>query len=561
VPEGGARLHELFERAWAEDMATYPELATYTGWHEHHDRWTDQSAGAIAERKGRVGDRLDALTAIDPTGLDEVDRTSHRMFDWIERSAVREAAFPGELLQLNQMEGPQLDPSFLLSIMPREGGDDLLGRLRSLGELVDQHRALLERGLAAGVTPPQVCLGEVPGQLGAHLSPDPATNPTLLALSGAAAEVVAEADQIVRSSVLPAYQRLHDFVVERYLPGCRTETAFSALPDGPEWYAERVRQHTTTDLTPAEIHEVGRAEVERILRAMDEVRESTGFAGGRAEFAEHLRTDPRFYFSSAEELLRAYRDVAKRVDARIVSLFSRLPRLPFAVEPVPADQAPAQPAAYYMPGALSLGRPGVFYANTYDLASRPSWNIESICLHEAVPGHHFQIALAQETEGLPEFRRQSLSCTAYVEGWGLYCESLGRDLGLYRDPYQRFGALDAELLRACRLVLDTGMHALGWSRDRALEYFKSTSPSPEHELRTEIDRYLVLPGQALAYKVGELHLQAVRRTALERLGDRFDLRAFHDELLVHGALPLDLLTEKIDSFCARLSVPGADNRA
>jgi len=235
-------------------------------------------------------------------------------------------------------------------------------------------------------------------------------------------------------------------------------------------------------------------------------------------------------------------------DPGVVRLFSRLPRLPFGIVPVPPEQAPAQPAAYYMPGSLELGRAGMFYANTYDLASRPRWNMESICLHEAVPGHHFQIALAQETEGLPMFRRQSLSCTAYIEGWGLYCESLGEALGLYEDPYQRFGALDAELLRACRLVLDTGMHALGWTRDQAIDYFVAHSPSPKHELVVEVDRYLVLPGQALAYKVGSLELQELRRQAQNMLMDAFDIRAFHDEVLRHGALPLDMLQRQITAW-------------
>ncbi|MCU1377182.1 MAG: hypothetical protein JWN29_165, partial [Acidimicrobiales bacterium] len=319
-------------------------------------------------------------------------------------------------------------------------------------------------------------------------------------------------------------------------------------PDGREWYAERVRYHTTTDLSVEEIHEIGQAEVRRIVAEMDEVMAETGFTGDRAAFAQHLRTDPMHYFSSELELLGFYRDIAKRVDPGIVRLFSRLPRLPFGIVPVPADQAPAAPGAYYMPGSLGLGRAGMFYANTYDLAARPRWNMEAICLHEAVPGHHFQISLAQETEGLPPFRAQSLTCTAYIEGWGLYCESLGPELGLYEDPYQHYGALDGELLRACRLVLDTGLHAMGWSRQQAIDFFVEHSPSPEHDLIVEVDRYIVLPGQALAYKVGSLKIQELRDRAAAALGDRFDLRAFHDEVLRHGALPLDMLEHVIDEW-------------
>jgi uncharacterized protein (DUF885 family) len=338
--------------------------------------------------------------------------------------------------------------------------------------------------------------------------------------------------------------------VDDYLPSCRDTIALSALPDGPEWYAERVRYHTTTDLTPQEIHDIGQAEVRRIVAEMDTVMTSTGFTGDRAAFAEHLQHDPMHYFASEDELLGSYRDIAKRIDPGVVRLFSRLPRLPFGITPVPAEQAPSQPAAYYMPGSLELGRAGMFYANTYDLASRPRWNMESICLHEAVPGHHFQIALAQETDGLPMFRRQSMSCTAYIEGWGLYCESLGGELGLYEDPYQRYGALDAELMRACRLVLDTGMHALGWSREQAIDFFVEHSPSPKHELVVEVDRYLVWPGQALAYKVGSLKLQELRARSAAALGDAFDVRGFHDEVLRHGALPLGMLEAMVDGWIA-----------
>jgi uncharacterized protein (DUF885 family) len=290
--------------------------------------------------------------------------------------------------------------------------------------------------------------------------------------------------------------------------------------------------------------------VARIAAAMDRVQERIGFTGDRKAFAEHLRTDPMHYCTTEDELLGAYRDIAKRIDPAIVKLFSRLPRLPFGVVPVPAEQAPSAPGAYYMPGAVELGRAGMFYANTYDLGARPKWNMEAICLHEAVPGHHFQIALAQETDGLPQFRRQSLTCTAYIEGWGLYCESLGDELGMYEDPYQRYGALEAEMMRACRLVLDTGMHALGWTRDQAIDFFVSHSPSPEHDLIVEVDRYIVMPGQALAYKIGSLKIQELRDRAAAAMGDRFDLRGFHDEVLRHGALPLGMLERVVDQWAA-----------
>jgi uncharacterized protein (DUF885 family) len=539
------RLHDLFERDWARTMAEHPEAATYTGWPEHHDRWTDLSVEAVERRRAEAGDLLDELATFDRTALGPTDRVSLDMATHLERAERAAAAFPGDYLPLDQMQGPQLDPAFLLSVMPRETPrqhDDLLARIRLLPEVVDQSVELLERGRALGVTPPRICLREVPGQVEALVGDDPGANPVLLALAGAPDEVRAEAAALVREQVGPAYRRLLDHLVGTYLPACRETVGLRDLPDGADWYAERVRAHTTTSsLSPQEIHETGLSEVARIGAAMDEVMAATGFTGDRAAFARFLAEDPRFRFPTEAALLAAYRDVAKRIDPGIPRLFGRLPRLPFGVTAVPADQAPSQPAAYYMPGSIELGRPGMFYANTYDLASRPSWNLESICLHEAVPGHHLQLTLAQETEGLPRFRQQSLSCTAFVEGWGLYAESLGPELGLYDDPYQRFGALDAEMMRACRLVLDTGLHALGWSRDRAIDFFAAHSVSPRHEIVVEVDRYLVLPGQALAYKVGELHLQRLRRERAAAEGDGFDLRAFHDDVLRHGALPLDLL--------------------
>lgn len=544
-------LHDLFDRQWATLMEDHPETATYVGWHEHHDRWTDRSPEGIADRRARSGEWLDELARIDRTQLGDADRRSADIFERLQRLEVDALQFPGELLALDQLDGPQNDVPLYLAAMPT-GNDaqlgDVLARLRALPELLAQTIELMRRGIDARITVPAVCLRDVPAQIDAHLGDEDV--PELAALDGAPTAVLDEARAIVRDHVQPAYRALREFVVDTYLPAARDTIALTELPDGEEWYAERVRYHTTTDLGPSEIHEIGQAEVRRIVTAMDAVMEETGFSGGRAAFAEHLGSDPRFYFDSGEALLVSYRDIAKRVDPEVPKLFGLLPRLPWGVVPVPPEQAPSAPAAFYMPGSLALGRPGVFYANTYDLAARPSWNMESICLHEAVPGHHFQIAIAQELDDMPEFRKQTLACTAYVEGWGLYCESLGPELGMYTDPYQRYGALDAELLRAIRLVVDTGMHALGWSREQAIQFFVDHSPMPKHDIVVEVDRYIVLPGQALAYKVGELKLQDLRRRAVERLGDRFDVRRFHDELLRHGALPLDLLDDYVEEWLA-----------
>jgi uncharacterized protein (DUF885 family) len=537
-------LHDLFDRQWRGQMEDYPELATYVGWHEFHDRWTDMSMDEVARRKREASEPLDALAAIDRASLTEQDRLSYDLFEAQQRMEVDAARFPAELLPLDQLEGPQNDIPFLLSAMPL-GTDaqhgDYLARLRGIPAVIEQARILMDEGLRRGLSVPAICLRDVPDQIDLHLVDDVLATPELVPLADAPAAVRDVAAAIVREHVQPAFRALRDHLTSTYLPAARETIALTDLPDGDEWYAERVRYHTTTDLTPQEIHAMGVAEVERIGAAMAGVRERIGWTGTEAAFTEHLRTDPRFYFESEDALLAFYRDIAKRIDPAVPRFFRLMPRLPYGIIPVPPEQAPSAAAAFYLQGSVELGRPGMFYANTYDLPSRPSWNMESICLHEAVPGHHFQIAIAQEMEGLPEFRRASLTNTAYVEGWGLYCESLGTEMGLYTDPYQLYGALDAELLRAIRLVTDTGMHALGWSRERAIAYFEEHSPTPKHEAVSEVDRYIVLPGQALAYKVGELKIQELRRHAAAAAGDAFDVRDFHDECLRHGALPLGVL--------------------
>jgi len=552
------RLHRLFDVVWRHLMDERPDAATFLGWPEGGDRLPDLSLAAVERRRAEAGEPLRVLATIDAEALDGEDRLSHDVFATLQRSVADSAAFPGDLLAVTQLEGPQNDLGLLLGAMPTAGAGhrhDLLARLRAVPELVDQTIELLAEGRRRGITPPRVTLRDVPAQLEAHLGDDPGASPLLAPFvhlpssvpADEVAELRREAEAVLTGEVTPAFARLHTELVDSYLPAARETTALSALPEGRDWYDHLVRHHTTTDLSAEEIHQLGVAEVARIGAEMDRVRASTDYAGPPEGFADHLRSDPRFFFQSEVALLAAYRDIAKRIDPEVVRLFGRLPRLPFGVVPVPAEMAPSAPVAFYLEGSLALARPGRFFANTSDLPSRPSWNMESLCLHEAVPGHHFQITLAQELDDLPEFRRRGLF-TAYVEGWGLYCESLGEELGLYTDAYQRFGALDAEMLRAMRLVVDTGMHALGWSRERAIAYFSEHSVTPEHDIVVEVDRYLVLPGQALAYKVGERKLTDLRARATARLGAAFDIRAFHDELLAHGSLPLDVLERLIEQW-------------
>jgi uncharacterized protein (DUF885 family) len=310
-----------------------------------------------------------------------------------------------------------------------------------------------------------------------------------------------------------------------------------------------VRQHTTTGMTSGEIHALGLREVQRIRAQMDSVIAQTGFAGGFGDFIQFLRTDPRFFFTDTGSLLREYRDIAKRIDPGLIRLFGRLPRTPYGVVAVPAYSERNVTTAYYQPGSPEAGRPGYFYANTYDLKARPKWEMEALTVHEAVPGHHLQIALAQELERVPEFRKY-LGFTAFVEGWGLYAESLGQDLGLYTDPYSRFGALTYDMWRAVRLVIDTGLHSMGWSRQQAIDYFAANSSKPLHDITVEVDRYISWPGQALTYMTGQLEIRRLRTELAARDGSAFDLRAFHDAVLGHGSLPLATLTRELPTWLA-----------
>jgi prolyl oligopeptidase len=340
--------------------------------------------------------------------------------------------------------------------------------------------------------------------------------------------------------VIPAYARFDRYFRDRYLPACRDSDGIWDTPDGAAFYRALVASHTTTTLSPQEIHEIGLQEVARIRAEMDRLIAQVGFHGSFAEFLEFLRSAPQFYYRSPEELFQGYAATTKSIEPELVKLFGKLPRLPLGLRPIPMTSAPNTTTAYYLPGALDGTRAGYFYVNLYRPEVRPKYEMTVLTLHEAVPGHHLQIALAQELRDLPRFRRD-YDITAFVEGWGLYAEGLGDELGLYRDPYAKFGQLTYDMWRAVRLVVDTGLHAQHWTRARAIEYFKANAAKTETDIVNEVDRYISWPGQALAYKIGQLRFLALRHEAEGRLGARFDLREFHDLVLSQGALPLDTL--------------------
>jgi uncharacterized protein (DUF885 family) len=416
---------------------------------------------------------------------------------------------------------------------------------------------MLNLGLESGITEPRITLRDVPQQVKDQTEKDPAKNPLLKPFQEFPPEIPEaerarlrqEATTALHEKVIPAFDRLYKFLVEKYLPGARQSIALSDLPDGKAWYAFNVRIQTTTSMTPGQIHELGLAEVDRIRGEMDKVMAQTGFKGNFKKFSSFLRKDPRFFYKNKDDLLSGYRDIAKRIDPELIRFFGKLPRLPYGVLPVPAYSEKSQTTAYYQSGSLKAGRPGYFYANTYALNTRPKWEMEALTSHEAVPGHHLQISLAQEMENEPEFRKHG-GYTAFVEGWGLYAEGLSEEMGLYKDPYSKYGQLTYEMWRAIRLVVDTGMHSLGWTRKQSIDYFLANTSKTEHDVTVEIDRYIVMPGQALAYKLGQLKFRELRAYATAELGDKFDVRAFHDQVLANGALPLDVLDTRFKDWVA-----------
>ena len=557
------RLRALFDEAWAHSLEDHPEMATAVGVTDHDARLTDLSPASCERRKGEPALLLAALRTIDRDALDETDQVSYDLFERQTANAEEAARFPGELMPVTKMANPVNGLASTLSVMPRARAvdiDNATSRMRAAPTLLTQSIDLLKRGAGAGITPPRVTIADITEQIDTVLNAgeDASRNPMLVhvasrppAIEDAAfATLQADALKAWRDELAPALARMREYLASEYLPSCRDTVSWAALPDGNEWYRYLVRRFTTTDLSPEEIHQIGLDDVASIRADMEAVRREAGHEGTFDEWCEWLRTDPQFFFTDADALVAGYRDIAKRIDPELPRLFGTLPRLPYGVREVPEHQAPSTTTAYYRPGSPEAGRPGWFYANTYDLRSRPKWEMEALTVHEAVPGHHLQISLAQELDGLPAFRTHSWGLTGFVEGWGLYSELLGYEMGLYADPYSRFGALSYQMWRAVRLVVDTGIHVFGWSRDDAIAYFAANSAKPMHDITVEVDRYIGWPGQALAYKLGQRTFSTLRAEAAATLGDAFDIRSFHDTCLLAGPLPLDVLERRVRAWIA-----------
>jgi uncharacterized protein (DUF885 family) len=558
--EESKKLHALFKEDWEWGLEQFPEAATFLGDNRYNDRLTDLSPEAIDRRKAHEREMLARIDRIDRSRLSGQDLISYDLYLADKKFNVEGQQFPAEYMPISQMDGLQISFGQLAANTPFRNAkdyDSYLSRLAAFARQVDQAIALMKRGIETGWVQPAVPLRSIPSQIEGQISEDPARSPLFKPFTGFPEEVAAkereryagEGSRRIKEAVTPALKKLLAFMKDEYLPAARKDISAASLPKGAAFYQYAIRRHTTTGLSAKEIHETGLREVERIRREMSDIIRQVNFKESFQEFLNFLRTDPRFYYTKAEDLVEDYRDICKRADARLPELFAELPRNPYGVEVIPDYEAPAQTTAYYQPGAADGSRAGFYMVNTYRLDTRPKYEMEALSLHEAVPGHHTQISRAQELGTLPDFRRNA-GYTAYVEGWALYAESLGSDMGFYKDPYSKFGQLTYEMWRACRLVVDTGMHAMGWSRERAINFMKENSAKTENDIVVEIDRYIVWPGQALAYKLGELKIKELRARAKSELGDRFDLRRFHNALLDDGPLPLDVLEQRINLWIA-----------
>jgi uncharacterized protein (DUF885 family) len=555
-----ARLDALLTEAWEQDKRENPLLATSTGDHRYDDRLPSDATADLERRAAASRGYLERLSAIDAKALGPQDQVSRAMFERDLQDDLARRRFRAERMPITADSGFHTGLSRLPQDMPLatvRDYENYLSRLRAIPAYFDQNVEHMREGLKAGFTVARVALAGYDATMRPHVVADPEKSvfwkPFASFPPGVPASeherLRAAAREAIAKAVVPAYQRLLDFFTKEYEPGARATLGAYELPEGREYYGWLVKHFTTLDTTPEKVHQVGLAEVDRIRREMDAVIRQVGFKGSFPEFLEFLRTDPRFYAKTPDELMKQASWIAKRMDAKLPSLFGRLPRQPYGVEPVPDDLAPKYTGGRYVGAPLDGRRAGTYWVNTYALETRPFYQLESLTLHEAVPGHHLQGALAKELTGIPEFRRYGY-VNAFGEGWGLYSERLGLEAGFYQDPYNNFGRLSYEMWRACRLVVDTGIHAMGWTRQQSIDYMKERTALSTHEVTTEVDRYISWPGQALAYKMGELKIRELRARAEKELGTRFDVRAFHDAVLANGSVPLDVLERQIDAWIA-----------
>ena len=547
----------LLDEAWEWQLVQSPVFASSLGDRRFNDKWADRSIEAIEARHQQRQDFLDRLRAIDASALSANDQLNYDLFRRDLHNDIDGHQYKNYLMPINQRGGVQSLESTAerLRMQTVRDYEDWLARMAAVPEVIEQTMALQERGRKSGYMPPKILMGRIPDQLAQQTVENPEDSPFFLAFESMP-DTMAEEDksrlresatEIIDKSIVPAYRDFSRYFTDTYLPASRDSIGASELPNGEAFYEYRTQLYTTTQMTPDEIHRLGLNEVKRIRDEMQLLIDELEFDGDFADFLHFLRSDPQFYYEDPDDLYEAYLATCKRIDPELVKLFGKLPRMPYGLRPIPDNIAPDTTTAYYNGPAADGSRAGYYYVNLYKPEVRPKYEIEVLSVHEAMPGHHLQIALAQELEDVPDFRRYS-GFTAFIEGWGLYSESLGYELGLYKDPYSKFGALTYEMWRAVRLVVDTGMHYKGWTRQQAIDFFKDNAAKTELDIINEIDRYIGWPGQALAYKIGQLKILGLRRQAEQALGDDFDIRAFHDELLGAGAIPLEVLETRMNRW-------------
>ncbi len=554
--ETDQNLQNLFDQYWDYHLREHPILATSFGAHHHDDRLPDESPEAYERRRNQEAEFLRRLRDIDRDDASDPNRLNYDLFERLLMNSIREKELGDHFLSFNKLFGfhislPQMH--LRIPLQSEEHYENYLLRLEKIPGFVDQKIALLREGMDRDILPSTRAVDGVEEQLEAHLVDSPENSPFSEAFldipepipEQKKTELRERAYDVIHQKIVPAMEEFLAFFTESYRPAARASISCEDLPEGTEYYRFLVQKYTTTKLSPNQIHDIGMSEVENIRAEMERIiREDVEFNGSFEEFCEHLRTDDQFYFDSEEALLREYRDICKRMDAVLPALFGNLPRTPYGVRAIPEESADDAPTAFYMRPSGDGSTPGWFLANTSDLKSRPTYEMEALALHEAVPGHHLQLALQTEMGGLVDFRRVT-DFTGFIEGWGLYAEQLGKEVGFYEDPHDEFGRLSFSIMRACRLVVDTGMHHKDWDRERAVEFMTANSAMTRKNVENEVDRYIAMPGQALSYKIGERKILELRRRAEKELGSNFSLRRFHDELLSEGSVPLDILEERM----------------
>ncbi|CAN5220608.1 DUF885 family protein [soil metagenome] len=553
------RLNELVEAHFEAELELDPLSATFIGDHRFDDRLAN-SIGPEHRQKSRQleEDYLEKIRQIDPESLQGQALLTHQIFERNRLQNLEGFQYPDHLIPINQFYSmPNLfamlgSGTSAQPFKTVEGYRNFLGRIEDFVVWMEQARTNMREGMKRGIVQPRVLMEKTLPQLAAHAVEKPEESIFYRPISEMPdafsdedkAQLTEAYTAAIEDQIVPAYRMMHDFIRDEYLAAARDPVALSALPNGRKWYAYLVENTTTTDLTPEQIHQIGLDEVERIHGEMRKVMEEVDFEGDLKAFFEHLNTDEKFYFDDKGELLSGYRELREDVEMKALKIFNAMPVADFEIRPVEPFREQSAAGGSYMSAAPDGSRPGVFYVNTYDISARPKWAMESLYLHEAVPGHHFQISTQRELEELPRFRRFG-GFTAYSEGWGLYAESLGKEIGVYEDPYQYFGALAAELFRSIRLVVDTGLHAKGWTREQVLDYMYDNTAIKEARAVSETERYIAIPSQALAYKIGQLKIAELRKLAEGELGTDFDVKEFHEQVLSSGALPLNVLEAKL----------------